>query len=242
MTKLNFQKLIEGVMEIRKESEEKGKIAESEKENLKKAEENANKPAASEADKKAFKDAEEKAKKAEKDAEAAKEKVKDEDEKAIALLEQAESDKRINLVKAVTNPLNMIALFATSTEVLATIALLNTTLEVQKMFMGFLFVYPVLLVVGFFIVLYTKYYAFYSPADYPNHDDFLQILIRTKIIAKQVIEMEKEGGSAQKLLKETKGLTEEVFEIGKRKNIISFQNDLKSLEESIGELESAIKK
>lgn len=242
MTKLNFQKLIEGVMEIRKEAEEKGKIAESEKENLKKAEENANKPAASEADKKAFKDAEEKAKKAEKDAEAAKEKVKDEDEKAIALLEQAESDKRINLVKAVTNPLNMIALFATSTEVLATIALLNTTLEVQKMFMGFLFVYPVLLVVGFFIVLYTKYYAFYSPADYPNHDDFLQILIRTKIIAKQVLEMEKEGGSAQKLLKETKGLTEEVFEIGKRKNIRSFKNDLKSLEESIGELESAIKK
>lgn len=71
----------------------------------------------------------------------------------------------------VSNPLTIIAIFSGLAEVLATVALIQLPLEMQKIFVYFVIAFPTLIVLLFFYVLYFKNTVLYAPDDYqdPNH-------------------------------------------------------------------------
>ena len=75
----------------------------------------------------------------------------------------------------ITNPLTIVAIFAGLAETSATIALVNLPLEIQNIFIYFVMYFPLLLVLIFFLVLYTKNTVFYAPSDYSNQSHYLEI-------------------------------------------------------------------
>lgn len=89
----------------------------------------------------------------------------------------------------VNNPLTIIAAFAGLAEVFATIALINTPEEIQRVFVYFVMGFPTLLVVLFFLVLMFNNKALYAPSDFSNQEHYLEV---NKI--RQSLSMEVEEG------------------------------------------------
>lgn len=76
----------------------------------------------------------------------------------------------------VSNPLTIIAIFASVAEACATIALVKLTSDIQAIFVYFVMAFPTLLVVLFFLVLILlilKPHALYAPSDYADQSHFL---------------------------------------------------------------------
>ncbi|CZQ81736.1 Hypothetical protein Tpal_235 [Trichococcus palustris] len=94
-------------------------------------------------------------------------------------------NNRTNIVSAVTGPLKMIAVFATSSEVIGTLVVpfINDSRN-QLVLISFLIVYPAFLTSLFFFVLYNKNHVLYGPSDFSNQNDFLKLTLKTKEIAK----------------------------------------------------------
>ena len=78
---------------------------------------------------------------------------------------------QLGLVK---NPLSVIAIFAGLAEVSATVALPQLPAPVQTVFVWFVMLFPVLLVVLFFLVLWVKPQVFYAPSDYRDESNFMK--------------------------------------------------------------------
>lgn len=77
----------------------------------------------------------------------------------------------------VSNPLTIIAIFAGLAETFATAVLLVLPEKVQMIFIWYVMLFPVILVLAFFGVLYRKPTVFYAPSDYPNPSDFLRVML-----------------------------------------------------------------
>ncbi|HHF3086143.1 TPA: ArsR family transcriptional regulator [Vibrio diabolicus] len=75
----------------------------------------------------------------------------------------------------VNNPLTIIAIFAGLAETLATVALIQLPLEVQQTFVYFVMIFPVMIVLLFFLVLYFKNTALYAPSDFDNQNHYLEV-------------------------------------------------------------------
>ena len=73
----------------------------------------------------------------------------------------------------VNNPLTLIAVFAGLAEVAATVALPMLDGHVQAVFIWFVMLFPVLLVVLFFITLNFNHRVLYAPSDFANESHFL---------------------------------------------------------------------
>ena len=71
----------------------------------------------------------------------------------------------------VSNPLTIIAIFSGLAESLATIALIQLPSAMQEIFIYFVMIFPTLIVILFFYILFFKNTVLYAPSDYndPNH-------------------------------------------------------------------------
>lgn len=97
--------------------------------------------------------------------------------------------KRMSGYMKVSNPLTIIAIFSGLAELLATVALTQLPLEVQKIFVYFVMVFPLVIVLLFFFVLYFKNGVLYAPSDYDDPDHYLVVNEVKKSITADVDEV-----------------------------------------------------
>jgi hypothetical protein len=81
----------------------------------------------------------------------------------------------IENIKAVKNPLTIIAIFAGLAEICSTTVLPFIDKDIQQIFVWFIVIFPVLLVLLFFSVLNWNHTVLYAPTDYKNEDNFLKV-------------------------------------------------------------------
>ena len=75
--------------------------------------------------------------------------------------------------KHISNPLTIIGVFCSISEISGTIILLNVSGIVQYIFLGFVIGFPVAILILFFTTLNSKnYHRLYSPTDYDDSDTF----------------------------------------------------------------------
>lgn len=89
----------------------------------------------------------------------------------------------IEKVKAISNPLTVIAIFAGLAEVAGTVALATVSPEVQRTFVWFVMIFPICLVCFFFLTLNFNPRVLYAPSDFQNEDNFLQAFVGTRRVA-----------------------------------------------------------
>jgi hypothetical protein len=82
----------------------------------------------------------------------------------------------IEKIRAVNNPLNIIAIFAALAEVASTVALGLVDKNLQTTFVWFVMMFPSILVLLFFLTLNFNPKVLYAPSDFQNEENFLNIL------------------------------------------------------------------
>lgn len=75
-------------------------------------------------------------------------------------------------VGPVKNPLTIIAIFAAIVEVSSIYVLPSISSNLQGVYIWFLMLFPTLLVISFFVVLWFKHYVLYAPSDYKDDKSF----------------------------------------------------------------------
>ena len=118
-----------------------------------------------------------------------------EEKESLTEKNSEKENNRADIVSAVTDPLKMIAVFATSSEVIGTLVVpfINDSRN-QLVLISFLIVYPAFLTSLFFFVLYNKNHVLYGPSDFTDQDDFLELTLKKNEfvkIAKQTLRSEK---------------------------------------------------
>jgi hypothetical protein len=86
----------------------------------------------------------------------------------------------IEKIRAVQNPLTVIAIFAALSEVASTVALATVDKELQHIFVWFVMAFPTFLVGLFFLTLNFNPKVLYAPSDFRNEENFLNTLIGSK--------------------------------------------------------------
>ncbi len=81
----------------------------------------------------------------------------------------------------VKNPLTIIAIFAGTAEVSGTAILPFLQPENQTLYVWFLMIFPLTIVIFFFITLNWNYKVLYAPSDFENEDNFVNILQKASI-------------------------------------------------------------
>lgn len=85
----------------------------------------------------------------------------------------------IEKIGHIKNPLTVIAIFAGIAEISGTVVLPFVALEVQKIYIWFLMLFPSFLVAVFFYTLHRAPASLYSPSDYQNEDNFVKSVRKT---------------------------------------------------------------
>ncbi|RJX40891.1 hypothetical protein D3P09_02395 [Paenibacillus pinisoli] len=75
----------------------------------------------------------------------------------------------------IQNPLTVIAIFAGLAETAGTIVLIGLPIEIQRVFVWFVMLLPVLLIVSFFMVLIFRHRVLYAPSDFSNEQYFMDL-------------------------------------------------------------------
>jgi biotin operon repressor len=86
----------------------------------------------------------------------------------------------IENIKAVQNPLTVVAIFAGLAEVAGTVALATVDKELQHTFVWFVMAFPTFIVTLFFATLNFNAKVLYAPSDFRNEENFLNTLIGRK--------------------------------------------------------------
>ena len=81
----------------------------------------------------------------------------------------------IEKVKKISNPLTIIAIFAGLAEVSGTLVLPFLSGESQELYIWFLMIFPIALVVLFFLTLNFNHKVLYAPSDFQDEDNFLKL-------------------------------------------------------------------
>jgi hypothetical protein len=104
----------------------------------------------------------------------------------------------IEKVGPIKNPLTIIAIFAAIAEISGTIVLPFIDTANQATYVWFLMVFPILLIILFFVTLNFNHKVLYAPSDYQNEDNFLKSLPRASFTEKvQKIQAEIEESEAK---------------------------------------------
>lgn len=106
----------------------------------------------------------------------------------------------IQSMKPVGNPLTVIAIFAALAEVAGTVVLAVVPPEIQGIFVWFVMLFPSLIVVLFFLTLNFKHTALYAPSDFRDDETFLQAVLGTNRLQKNIQQMERQLGAAQEAI------------------------------------------
>lgn len=81
-------------------------------------------------------------------------------------------------VKSISNPLTIIAIFAALAEINATVSIGLVDKELQQTFIWFVILFPVLLIVLFFLTLNFNTKVIYAPSDYKTDESFQKMFLR----------------------------------------------------------------
>ena len=90
----------------------------------------------------------------------------------------------IEKVGPIKNPLTIIAIFAAIAEISGTIVLPFIDKTNQAIYVWFLMVFPILLILLFFLTLNFNHKVLYAPSDYKDESNFLQSLPRASFTEK----------------------------------------------------------
>lgn len=82
-------------------------------------------------------------------------------------------------IGTVKNPLTIIAIFAAIAEVSGTIVLPFLEAENQSVYVWFLMIFPIALVLGFFLTLNFNHKVLYAPSDFQNEEHFFDLVQRS---------------------------------------------------------------
>lgn len=83
------------------------------------------------------------------------------------------SDMKSKQLEGIRNPLAVIAIFAGVSEAAMAVTLVQLPLVLQQIFVWFVMGFPLILVIGFFFVLYRKPAVLFSPGDYKDDKLYL---------------------------------------------------------------------
>jgi hypothetical protein len=103
----------------------------------------------------------------------------------------------VEKIKAVNNPLTIIAIFAALAEVAGTAALAAVDKELQRTFVWFVMGFPTLLVALFFITLNFNPKVLYAPSDFRNEENFINTLIGTQRVSMSLDEVKRQFEEAK---------------------------------------------
>lgn len=83
--------------------------------------------------------------------------------------------RMLERIRAINNPLTIIALFAALAEVAGTVSLVSLDKTLQQTFLWFVMGFPILLVLLFFIILIFRPRVLYGPSDYKDEKNFMSM-------------------------------------------------------------------
>ncbi|MBI3112350.1 MAG: helix-turn-helix domain-containing protein [Ignavibacteriales bacterium] len=86
----------------------------------------------------------------------------------------------VEKMKAVNNPLTVIAIFAALAEIAGTVALGLVEKELESIFIWFVMAFPTVLILFFFITLNFNPKVLYAPSDFQDEENFLSVLLGKK--------------------------------------------------------------
>ncbi|MCJ7777104.1 MAG: hypothetical protein MUP16_02170 [Sedimentisphaerales bacterium] len=93
-------------------------------------------------------------------------------QKTMSVVDGAIKMKK-NMSRSVKNPLSVIGIFASISEISMTVTIIKIPEQSQNIFIWFVMLFPLILVVAFFFVLYTKPAVLFSPSDYQEDQTYL---------------------------------------------------------------------
>lgn len=114
-------------------------------------------------------------------------------------------------VRAVSNPLTIIAIFAALAEINATVSIGLVEKDLQEVFIWFVILFPTILVLAFFLTLNFNTKVIYAPSDYQTDEQFHKVLIG------EMIEPDKEINNDKEVIEKT------LKELGIKRNEIKFE-------------------
>ncbi len=79
------------------------------------------------------------------------------------------------ITKKVSNPLTIIAIFSSIAEVSASVVLPIVGSDMQSIFVWFVMLFPLLIVLLFFVTLNFNYKVLYAPSDFQDDKSFLHL-------------------------------------------------------------------
>lgn len=97
----------------------------------------------------------------------------------------------VGSIGPIKNPLTIIAIFAGIAEISGTVVLPFIAPENQATYIWFLMIFPMLLVIVFFLTLNYNHKVLYAPSDYQNEENFLRSLPQASV-AEKVEKIEEE--------------------------------------------------
>ncbi len=75
--------------------------------------------------------------------------------------------------------MTVIAIFAGTAEISGTAILPLLEIESQQIYIWFLMLFPLILILFFFLTLNSNHKVLYAPSDFSNEDNFVHILKKT---------------------------------------------------------------
>jgi DNA-binding transcriptional ArsR family regulator len=140
----------------------------------------------------------------------------------------------VEKIRAVNNPLTVIAIFAALAEVAGTVALGLIDKELQKTFVWFVMAFPFALVLLFYMTLNFNPKVLYAPSDYQNEENFINILIGKKELLVTIEKLNKQLEITKSQLLESSSLKSERkhFEKVVNEQILLLREQLQQAKES----------
>ncbi|AEG92490.1 hypothetical protein [Ramlibacter tataouinensis] len=105
-------------------------------------------------------------------------------------------------MRAVSNPLSIIAIFAALAEVAGTVVLALVDKTIQGTFVWFVMLFPILIVVLFFLTLNFNPKVLYAPSDFRDEDNFLQTMLGAKWIESSLTKIDTQIEEAKQAIAE----------------------------------------
>jgi len=92
----------------------------------------------------------------------------------------------------IKNPLTIIGIFAAISEISATTVLVFLPYNLQKLFIWFVMLFPIILVGLFFFVLIRKHHVLYAPSDFKSDDTFSGLIENIRSQSKEETKRKKQ--------------------------------------------------
>ncbi|MCQ2576770.1 MAG: winged helix-turn-helix domain-containing protein [Treponema sp.] len=114
-------------------------------------------------------------------------------------------------LKKISNPLTIIGMFAVLAEIAGTVVLpILNNINIQKIFIWYVMLFPILLVILFFLTLWIVPKNLYSPTDYSDEENFMRIMTKKDSIDDSLEKINKEVSEMMNVIKNSSDTKSEV--------------------------------